>query len=113
MPALLPYLPAMMLPLVRLDESSHSSTAADASLPTHLAEVNLQVALMVPDLLMRNGVPAREILESGGCKSSVISTSDLEGVPSTGSGLRYRVGRAFGCPVYDGSPWRMLCLCAG
>jgi hypothetical protein len=60
MPALLPYLPAMMLPLVRLDESSHSSAAPDASLPTHLADVSLQVALMVPDLLMRNGVCLQE-----------------------------------------------------
>ena len=38
-PALLPYLPAMMLPLVRLDEQSHSGAAADTALPAHLAEV--------------------------------------------------------------------------
>ena len=41
-PAVLPYLPAMMLPLVRLDEQSHGSGAADAVLPAHLAEVWLQ-----------------------------------------------------------------------
>lgn len=40
-PALLPYLPAMMLPLVRLDEQSHGGAAADSVLPAHLAEVCL------------------------------------------------------------------------
>lgn len=77
MPALLPYLPAMMLPLVRLDESSHSSAAPDASMPAHLAEVSIQVALIVPDLLMQ---------DRGVCDSSVILTSDPEGVFPTGSG---------------------------
>lgn len=38
-PALLPYLPAMMLPLVRLDEQSRSGPAPDTALPAHLAEV--------------------------------------------------------------------------
>ena len=38
-PALLPYLPAMMLQLVRLDEQSHGGAAADAATPVHLAEV--------------------------------------------------------------------------
>ena len=32
----------MMLPLVRLDEQSHSSSAPDAALSAHLAEVNLR-----------------------------------------------------------------------
>ena len=40
-PALLPYLPTMMLPLVRLDEQSHGGAAADTVLPAHLAEVRL------------------------------------------------------------------------
>ena len=40
-PALLPYLPAMMLPLVRQDERSHSRPDLDAALPAHLAEVCL------------------------------------------------------------------------
>jgi len=40
-PALLPYLPAMMLPLVRLDEQSHSSSAPDTALSAHLGEVKL------------------------------------------------------------------------
>ena len=40
-PALLPYLPAMMLPLVRQDERSHNRPTLDAALPAHLAEVRL------------------------------------------------------------------------
>ena len=46
-PALLPYLPAMMLPLVRLDERGHSRSTLDAALPAHLAEVRLHSACMI------------------------------------------------------------------
>ena len=46
-PALLPYLPAMMLPLVRQDERSHSRSNLDAALPTHLAEVRLRSTCVV------------------------------------------------------------------